>query len=91
MKLKEELATPLRTMQEIARRIATVSKESKLPINEDEYVASFKVELMDAVISWCRGAKFMDLTKASASRVCVCGNKVLIGRHFLLHKGNGRL
>ncbi|KAG8911349.1 ATP-dependent RNA helicase mtr4, partial [Tulasnella sp. 417] len=63
VKLKEELAAPLRTMQEIARRIATVSKESKLPINEDEYVASFKVELMDAVISWCRGAKFMDLTK----------------------------
>ncbi|THG94033.1 hypothetical protein EW026_g7353 [Hermanssonia centrifuga] len=53
-KLKEELAAPLRVMQEIARRIAKVSKESKLPIVEDEYVQSFKVELMDAVVQWCR-------------------------------------
>lgn len=50
-------------MQEIARRIAQVSIESKLPINEIDYVASFKVELMDVVMSWCRGAKFADLTK----------------------------
>ena len=50
-KLKEELAAPLRVMQEIARRIAKVSKESKLPINEDDYVKSFKVELMDAVVA----------------------------------------
>ncbi|KAF9004640.1 rRNA-processing arch domain-containing protein [Cyathus striatus] len=62
-KLKEELATPLRTMQEIARRIAKVSKESKLAIDEDEYVSSFKVELMDAVIQWCRGASFSDICK----------------------------
>ncbi|KAI0360780.1 antiviral helicase [Trametes cingulata] len=62
-KLKEELAAPLRVMQEIARRIAKVSKESKLPINEDEYVQSFKVELMDAVVQWCRGASFSDICK----------------------------
>ncbi|PPQ99955.1 hypothetical protein CVT24_009534 [Panaeolus cyanescens] len=62
-KLKEELAAPLRVMQEIARRIAKVSKESKLPIEEDEYVSSFKVELMDAVIQWCRGASFSDICK----------------------------
>ena len=50
-------------MQEIARRIAKVSKESKLPINEDDYVKSFKVELMDAVVQWCRGASFADICK----------------------------
>ncbi|KIM24026.1 hypothetical protein M408DRAFT_248178 [Serendipita vermifera MAFF 305830] len=63
VKLKEELANPLRSMQEIARRIARVSKESKLEIIEDEYVAQFKVELMDAVMQWCRGAKFSDICK----------------------------
>ncbi|KAF8509169.1 ATP-dependent RNA helicase [Hysterangium stoloniferum] len=63
VRLKEELAAPLRVMQEIARRIAKVAKESKLPIVEDEYVASFKVELMDAVIQWCRGASFADICK----------------------------
>ena len=62
-KLKEELAAPLRVMQEIARRIAKVSKEAKLPINEDDYVKSFKVELMDAVVQWCRGASFSDICK----------------------------
>ncbi|CAE6411975.1 unnamed protein product [Rhizoctonia solani] len=62
-KLKEELAGPLRTLQEIARRIAKVSKESKMPIDEEEYVQSFKVELMDAVLQWCRGAKFVDICK----------------------------
>ena len=51
-------------MQEIARRIAKVSKDSKLPIVEDEYVSSFKVELMDAVVQWCRGASFSDICKA---------------------------
>jgi superfamily II RNA helicase len=62
-KLKEELAAPLRVMQEQARRIAKVAKESKLPIVEDEYVQSFKVELMDAVVQWCRGASFSDICK----------------------------
>ncbi|KAI0275862.1 antiviral helicase [Russula aff. rugulosa BPL654] len=62
-KLKEELAAPLRVMQEIARRIAKVCKESKLPIVEEEYVQSFKVELMDAVVQWCRGASFSEICK----------------------------
>ncbi|KAF8066809.1 rRNA-processing arch domain-containing protein [Lyophyllum atratum] len=62
-KLKEELAAPLRVMQEIARRIAKVSKESKLAVDEDEYVSSFKVELMDAVVQWCRGASFSEICK----------------------------
>ncbi|KII85594.1 hypothetical protein PLICRDRAFT_44920 [Plicaturopsis crispa FD-325 SS-3] len=63
VKLKEELAAPLRVMQEIARRIAKVSKESKLPVVEEDYVSSFKVELMDAVVQWCRGASFADICK----------------------------
>jgi len=62
-KLKEELAAPLRVMQEYARRIAKVSQESKLPLVEDEYVQSFKVELMDAVVQWCRGASFTEICK----------------------------
>jgi ATP-dependent RNA helicase DOB1 len=52
-------------MQEQARRIAKVAKESKLPIVEDEYVQSFKVELMDAVVQWCRGASFSDICKVA--------------------------
>ncbi|KAF8056903.1 rRNA-processing arch domain-containing protein [Lyophyllum atratum] len=62
-KLKEELAAPLRVMQEFARRIAKVSKESKLDIDEDQYVSSFKVELMDSVVQWCRGVSFSEICK----------------------------
>ncbi|GAA5841393.1 hypothetical protein JCM5353_007119 [Sporobolomyces roseus] len=62
-KLKDELAGPLRVMQEAARRIAKIAIESKLPLVEDEYVASFKPELMDAVFSWCNGAKFSEICK----------------------------
>jgi len=62
-KLKEELAAPLRVLQEMARRIAKVALESKLAINEQEYVLSFKVELMDAVMQWCRGASFSEICK----------------------------
>ncbi|KAJ7594571.1 rRNA-processing arch domain-containing protein [Mycena floridula] len=62
-KLKEELAMPLRIMQDFARRIAKVSQESKLAMDEEAYVSSFKVELMDAVIQWCRGASFSEICK----------------------------
>ena len=52
-------------MQELARRIAKVSQESKLPLIEDEYVQSFKVEMMEAVLQWCRGSSFADICKVS--------------------------
>lgn len=67
-KLKEDLAGPLRRMQEFARNIARVSKESKLTISEDEYVASFKTGLMDVVFHWCKGAKFSDVCKVSVRK-----------------------
>ena len=34
----------------------------------EEYVASFKPELMDAVYSWCNGAKFSEICKVSPRR-----------------------
>ena len=70
-KLKEELAAPLRVMQEIARRIAKVSQESKLPSVEAEYVQSFKVELMDAVVQWCRGSSFAEICKVCTHLHCL--------------------
>jgi len=63
VKLKEELAGPLRIMQETARRIARVSNESKLQVDEEEYVARFRPELMDVVYQWCKGAKFAEIIK----------------------------
>ncbi len=45
----------------MARQIAKVSKESKLEINEDDYVDQFKPFLMDVVYEWCKGASFSKL------------------------------
>jgi len=61
--LKEELAAPLRQMQEKARRIAEVIKEAKIAIEVEEYVSSFAPHMMDIVYAWCNGAKFSDICK----------------------------
>ncbi|KAI1289648.1 ATP-dependent RNA helicase mtr4 [Halotydeus destructor] len=62
-KLTEELAQPLRVMRELAKRIATVSREAKLSLDEQEYIQKFKPQLMDVVYSWSKGATFAQLCK----------------------------
>ncbi|KNE69001.1 hypothetical protein AMAG_13876 [Allomyces macrogynus ATCC 38327] len=62
-KLREELAKPLQVLQEMAKRIARVSKEAKLEFNESEYLESFKPDLMDVVYAWAKGAKFAQICK----------------------------
>lgn len=101
MKLSEELAAPLRQLQEIAKRIAGVCREAKLFSNsasntsssgagattggaagmgindgiimdEKEYVQSFRVEMMDAVLQWCRGADFVQICKVRVFLTLFC-------------------
>lgn len=59
--LKEELARPFREVQAKARMIAKVSQESKLPVNEDEYLQTFKYQLMEVVYSWAHGTSFAEI------------------------------
>eukprot|EP00455_Lapot_gusevi_P000432 TRINITY_DN1019_c0_g2_i4.p1 TRINITY_DN1019_c0_g2~~TRINITY_DN1019_c0_g2_i4.p1 ORF type:complete len:319 (+),score=80.01 TRINITY_DN1019_c0_g2_i4:154-1110(+) len=61
--LREELMTPLRQLQEAARRVALVVTESKMPLDADEYVGSFKPHMMELVYAWCKGAKFIEICK----------------------------
>lgn len=60
-KKSEELSGPLRQMQDLARRIARVSGEAKLELNEDDYVGQFKPFLMDVVYAWCKGSSFLEI------------------------------
>lgn len=60
---KEELAKPYRDIQSQVRIIAKISQESKLAINEEEYLATFKYELMDVVFAWAKGASFAQICK----------------------------
>ncbi|KAF9421398.1 hypothetical protein HW555_002613 [Spodoptera exigua] len=59
----EELRGVLRQLQEYARRIAKVSQDAKMEIDEDEYVGKFKCTLMDVVLTWAKGASFLQICK----------------------------
>jgi len=58
---KEELAKPFREIQGHARRIAKVSAECKLDVNEEEYVQSLKWQLMETVLAWANGKPFSEI------------------------------
>lgn len=62
-RLKPELAEPLKQMQEMASKIAKISKDSKIEIVEKDYVESFRPELMEIVFAWCKGATFTQICK----------------------------
>lgn len=49
-----ELQGPFRQLQDIARRVAEVSKECKLELDVEEYVAKFRPDLIDVVYKWCQ-------------------------------------
>uniref|UniRef100_A0A2A4J3B7 Exosome RNA helicase MTR4 n=1 Tax=Heliothis virescens TaxID=7102 RepID=A0A2A4J3B7_HELVI len=59
----EELRGVLRQLQEYARRIAKVSQDAKMEVDEDEYVGKFKCTLMDVVLAWAKGASFLQICK----------------------------
>lgn len=59
--LREELAKPYRDIQATARTIAKVSQESKLDVNEEEYVQSLKWQLMETVYVWAQGKPFAEI------------------------------
>ncbi|TGO12539.1 hypothetical protein BTUL_0086g00140 [Botrytis tulipae] len=61
--LKEELAAKYREIQAQARIVAKVTAESKLKMNEEEYVTSFKWQLMEVVYVWAQGKSFAEICK----------------------------
>jgi ATP-dependent RNA helicase DOB1 len=54
---------PVEALRDMAKRIATVVLEAKLPVDVDEYIARFATGLVDIVYDWCRGAKFADICR----------------------------
>lgn len=53
----------LLSSKECAKRIAKVSAEAKLEIDEETYLSSFKPHLMDVVHTWATGATFAHICK----------------------------
>lgn len=65
--LKEDLQKPFREIQAKARIIAKVSRECKLDVNEEEYVASLKWQLVETVHAWAQGRPFSEICKMTNS------------------------
>jgi ATP-dependent RNA helicase DOB1 len=63
VELRPELKEPFRTLQDAARKIAEVSIECKIQMDPQEYVDSFRHELMPVVYAWALGAKFSQICK----------------------------
>lgn len=49
--------------QECAKRIAKVSADAKLEVDEETYLSQFKPHLMDVVYAWANGATFAQICK----------------------------
>lgn len=64
-KLREDLQRLYSQLKEIARRVGNVQFESKLEIDVEEYVASFRPDIMEIVHSWGQGAKFLEIMRMS--------------------------
>lgn len=60
-KMTDELTKAYREIQAQARIIAKVAQESKLAVNEEEYLQTFKFELMPVVLAWSKGATFAEI------------------------------
>ena len=60
-RLTPDLDRAVKEVQKQARIIAKVSTECKLPVNEDEYVQSFKWQLMPVIYAWATGKSFGEI------------------------------
>jgi len=66
--LKPELEKPFKDIQAQAKQVAKVASESKVLTNEEEYLQTFKCELMEVVFAWSKGASFATIWYVPAHR-----------------------
>mmetsp|Transcript_5957 Transcript_5957/g.15823 ORF Transcript_5957/g.15823 Transcript_5957/m.15823 type:complete len:1086 (-) Transcript_5957:281-3538(-) len=65
-KLPEDLVPCLAAVRDAAKRVTKVAAECKMPdmsSDYEEYVASFRPDIMEPVTAWVRGARFAELSK----------------------------
>lgn len=60
-KPREELDLLFYQLQETARRVANLQLECKVQIDVENFVNSFRPDIMEAVYSWARGSKFYQI------------------------------
>ncbi|ONK56818.1 uncharacterized protein A4U43_C10F13320 [Asparagus officinalis] len=60
-KPREELDLLFIQLQETARRVAAVQLECKIQIDVENFVNSFRPDIMEAVYEWAKGSKFFEI------------------------------
>ncbi|CAN4108204.1 unnamed protein product [Withania somnifera] len=60
-KPREELGLLFAQLQDTARKVAKVQLESKVQIDVENFVSSFRPDIMEAVYSWAKGSKFYEI------------------------------
>lgn len=50
-------------LQKHAEKVATVMIESKIALDEQEYISKFKPDMMELTMQWCGGASFKEVTE----------------------------
>jgi hypothetical protein len=53
----------MKQLLDIAKKVAEVSKESKLEISVDQYVGKFSPTIVELVYMWCKGSTFAEICK----------------------------
>ncbi|XP_057797890.1 DExH-box ATP-dependent RNA helicase DExH9-like isoform X2 [Salvia miltiorrhiza] len=60
-KPRDELELLFTQLQETARKVAKVQLECKVQIDIENFVSSFRPDIMEAVYAWARGSKFYEI------------------------------
>ncbi|XP_020114953.1 DExH-box ATP-dependent RNA helicase DExH9 isoform X1 [Ananas comosus] len=60
-KPREELDLLFSQLQDTARRVANIQLECKVQIDVENFVNSFRPDIMEAVYSWAKGSKFYEI------------------------------
>jgi ATP-dependent RNA helicase DOB1 len=63
LRLEKDLEIALDALRAVCTRVATVTKESKIPMDVEEYVDSFSPVGMRVVYHWCNGKSFAEVCK----------------------------
>ncbi|KAJ4959313.1 hypothetical protein NE237_026424 [Protea cynaroides] len=64
-KPREELDLLFTQLQETARRVAKVQLECKVQIDVENFVNSFRPDIMEVVYAWAKGSKFYEIMEIS--------------------------
>lgn len=59
------LQTKFEGLLEIAKKVHQVYVDSKITIDETEYLNTFKPQMMDLTLKWCEGATFKEICSES--------------------------